>query len=103
MEGGVRQGGPLSPLLFCPLLDRVSTYLAEHAPSYTRARCPLLPALLATSLLLYADDIVLLAGGPARLQTLLDALGDFSTAHFMSVSEEKSKVITHGCSGAFSC
>ena len=97
MDGGVRQGDPLSPLLFCLLLDRVSAYLAEHAPSYTRARCPLLPALLATSLLLYADDIVLLSGGPTRLQTLLDALGTFSTAHYMSVSAEKSKVIVHGC------
>ena len=42
-----------------------------------------------------------LQGGLAHLQMLLDALGDFSTAHFISVSEEKSKTIIHGCSGPF--
>ena len=78
-------------------------YLVKHAPLYTWAECPLLPALLATSLLLYVDDIVLLTGGPAYLQMLLDAFGDFSITYLMSVSEEKSKVITHGCLGAFSC
>ena len=97
------QGDPLSPLLFCFFLNRVSMYLAEHVPSYTRAQCPLLPTLVATSLLLYANDIVLLAGGLAHLKMLLDALVDFSTTHFIFVSKEKPKVITHGCLGAFSC
>ena len=58
--------------------------------------------LVATLLLLYADDIVLLAGAPAHLQILLDALGDFSTTHFISASDKKSKIIVHSCSGAFS-
>ena len=31
-------------------------------------------------MLLYGDDIVLLVGGPAYLQRLLDALGDLSTS-----------------------
>ena len=75
MEGGVRQGDPLSPLLFCLFLDHISTYLAEHAPSYTHARCPLFPALLATSLLLYVDDIVLLAEEPCPPADATGCLG----------------------------
>ena len=93
----------MSPLLFSLLLDRVSAYLAEHAPSATRVRCPLLPTLATTALLLFADDVVLLGGSPARLQSLLTAFGSFSSSHFMSVGEAKSKVIEWGCSGSYEC
>ena len=93
----------MSPLLFSLLLDRVSAYLAEHAPSATRVRCPLLPTLATTALLLFADDMVLLRGSPARLQSLLMAFGSFSSAQFMSVGEAKSKVIEWGCSGLYEC
>ena len=93
----------MSPLLFSLLLDRVSAYLAEHAPTVTRARCPLLPTLVTTALLMFADDVVLLGGSPARLQSLLSAFGSFSSSHYMSVSTDKSKVIEWGCSGSYVC
>ena len=93
----------MSPLLFSLLLDRASAYLAEHAPSATRVRCPLLLTLATTTLLLLADDVMLLGGSPARLQSLFMAFGSFSSSHFMSVGEAKSKVIEWGCSGLYKC
>ena len=90
-------------MLFSLLLDRVSAYLAEHAPTVTRARCPLLPTLVTTALLMFADDVVLLGGSPARLQSLLSAFGSFSSSHYMSVSVDKSKVIEWGYSGSYVC
>ena len=64
---GVKQGCPASPRVFCLLLDRVRDFLAAHAPPSWRAHTPFL-ALLATFILLYADDLVLIADSPERLQ-----------------------------------
>ena len=64
---GVRQGDPASPLLFSLLLDHASTFLEEQAPTYTCVCCPLLPILMATAMLLFADDILLLSDSPERL------------------------------------
>ena len=63
---GVKQGCPMSPCLFSLFFDRVSAYLQEHAPGRTRLRCPYLTALI-ICILLYADDVVLLASAPAQL------------------------------------
>ena len=64
---GVKQGCPASPRVFCVCLDRVRDFLAAHAPPSRRAHTPFL-ALLATFILLYADDLVLIADSPERLQ-----------------------------------
>ena len=50
---------------------------------------------------MFADDVVLLGDGPARLQSLLAAFGCFSSTHFMVVGGEKSKVIEAGRSGSY--
>ena len=63
---GVKQGCPASPRVFC-LLDRVRDFIAVHAPCSRRAHTPFL-ALLATFILLYADDLVLIADSAERLQ-----------------------------------
>ena len=64
---GVKQGCPASPRVFCLFLYRVHNFIAAHAPPSRRAHTPFL-ALLATFILLYADDLVLIADSAERLQ-----------------------------------
>jgi hypothetical protein len=71
---GVRQGDLLSPLLFGMYIDRVDARLTR-ATAGVGATLRGLPAPL--QVLLYADDLVLLAHSPEDLQTLLDALMEF--------------------------
>lgn len=73
---GVKQGCPASPLLFTLFFDRVSSWLRNPEGNRLRTRCPILTT-LSVCLLMYADDVVLLAPGPARLQSLLTRFGNF--------------------------
>ena len=87
-EVGVKQGCPLSPLLFGIFIDRLEPFLA--------AKCGAEGALLAGALvrvLLYADDVALVATSAAGLQRLLDALDLFCSANGMLVNQSKSQVV----------
>ena len=85
---GVRQGCPLSPLLFGLVIDRLEQFLAERCPnSGTMVAGQLLRALL------YADDAVLICDSAQQLQALLDALSEFCTANCMRVNETKTHVV----------
>ena len=64
---GVKQGCPASPRVFCLFLDRVRDFIAAHTSPSRRTHTPFL-ALLATFILLYADDLVLVADSAERLQ-----------------------------------
>ena len=59
---GVKQGCPASPVLFSLFFDRVVDFLQDNAPLHLRSATPLLAG-LGTFVLLYADDLVLLAAG----------------------------------------
>ena len=85
MKIGVKQGCPASPRIFCLFFDRVRDYLAQHAPPSRRAHTPFL-ALLATFILLYADDVALIADSAERLQQLLHAFAQFADSNGMSIS-----------------
>ena len=69
---GVKQGNPLSLLLFGLFIDELEQWLRERLP---RAGVRLGPKLL--QMLLYADDLVLLAPKPQMLQQQLDHLHQF--------------------------
>ena len=64
---GVKQGCPASPRVFCLFLDRVRTLLLRM-PHPLSMRILHSLALLATFILLYADDLVLIADSADWLQ-----------------------------------
>ena len=85
---GVKQGCPLSPLLFGLMIDRLEAFLQQRCP-HAGAHV----AGLVIRALLYADDVVLIAESAADLQHMLDALHEFCTANCMMVNESKSAVV----------
>lgn len=87
-NSGVKQGDPLSPLLFGLLIDGLEEYMKVHAPcagiDIGGKEC---------RLLFYADDIVLMAESRIQLQRMLDTLHDFCLENRMVVNVDKTKVV----------
>ena len=90
---GVRQGDPLSPLLFGLFIDRLEGFLAAEVPG---SGVELGGHLL--RLLLYADDLALLAEDPQSLQRMLDALQRFCEANHLRVNVGKTEIVVFGAS-----
>jgi hypothetical protein len=88
-ELGVKQGDPLSPLLFGLFIDRIENYMRQCCPNQGVSR----DGLSILQLLLYADDLVLLAESEEQLQQLLNCLHSFCVANLMTVNTNKSQVV----------
>ena len=86
---GVKQGDPLSPLLFGLFIDRFEAYLDEC--------CAIHGVQIMTGSwlrsLLYADDLILMSETRAGLQSMLACLKDFATANQMNVNLIKSETM----------
>jgi hypothetical protein len=84
---GVKQGCPLSLTLFGIYIDKLEDCLEE-------AGCvgPTLTSIV-INLLLYADDIVLMARSPHNLENQLRILKDFCSNMGMTVNIDKTKVM----------
>jgi len=84
---GVKQHCPLSPTLFGIYIDKHEGYLEEEGCAGT------ILAWIVIILLLYADDIVLLARCPSHLDKKLRLLKDFYSTMGMTVDTDKTKVM----------
>jgi hypothetical protein len=80
IERGTFQGSPLSPLLCVLFLEDLAAEIKAHVEARPGDFMPLLPSsriqrhAYLTVMLLYADDITLLAKSPVALQGLLDVV-----------------------------
>ena len=88
-DAGVKQGCPLSPLLFGCFIEAFADGLTVND---TRD-APQLGSGLRLPTVLYADDTTLLARTPKGLQRLLNRLSEFCEASGMAVNEAKTKVM----------
>ena len=88
-EAGVMQGDSMSPLLFGLFMDRIEQYLCARLGHDVGVRI----AERIVHVLLYADDLALLAETPEQLQCMLDCLADFCSACMMTVNIPKSKIV----------
>ena len=83
---GVRQGDTLSPTLFSLYINDLAKTLKEDGPLLSVGD-------LNINILLYADDMVLIADNESDLQTLLDVMYRWCMKWRLSVNKEKTKVV----------
>ena len=83
MAKGVPQGDPLSCLLFSLFIESLSRFLKSR-PDLTGVSA--FGGQIRLLLLLYADDLVVLANSSAELQRALSYIREWSTAWRMPVS-----------------
>jgi hypothetical protein len=86
---GVKQGCPLSPLLFGLFIEQLHIFLRE--------RCPDIGVLIVSEEklgeVLYADDTTLMTWHPGELQNLCDALAEFCRHVGMEVNVSKTEMV----------
>ena len=86
MMQGVRQGCPLSPVLFNCFIDELAMKLKE-------ADCGLYIDGRQVESLLYADDVVLMTYSAEKLQSLINVVDTFCRQWHMDINVGKSKVM----------
>jgi hypothetical protein len=92
---GVKQGDLLSPLLFGLFIDEFEEWLATRLLA---TRVEVEGSLI--RMLLYADDMVLIATSPCGLQQQLDLLFEFCTRKGLKVNLETTEIVVYRKAGS---
>ena len=83
---GLKQGCPLSPILFNLYIDDIKNIFDEHCDPVSIQNVKI-------NHFLYADDLVILSQNKTGLQRCLDKTHQFSKANFLTISVRKSKTM----------
>ena len=95
-ERGLRQGCPMSPLLFLLVDEGLSRLLKKAHQEGNLLGIAVAPHLQITHLL-FVDDVLIFCSGTAHdVNTISRILGLFSLATGMEINEGKSTMTTHG-------
>ena len=86
ISSGVRQGDKLAPTLFAVLIN-------DLASDVNAVECGVRVSEQIITLLMYADDIILISDYPEGLQQQLDGVHTWSTKWHLSINIDKTKVI----------
>ncbi|CAH9093039.1 unnamed protein product [Cuscuta europaea] len=93
---GLRQGDPMSPLLFVICLEYFSRLIERRTLDPTFRYHPLCSKLKITHLA-YADDLMLFSkGNYASIKILVEALNDYGLASGLMVNQDKSNIFLGG-------
>ena len=86
VSNGVRQGGILSPYLFCVYMDDLSNKLND-----IKVGCTIAATLI--NHLMYAEDVVLLSPSAMGLSILLSVCSPYGIEHDITRNSAKSNVM----------
>ncbi|GLC60471.1 hypothetical protein PLESTB_001617100 [Pleodorina starrii] len=91
-DQGVKQGCPLSPVLFGMFIETFANYVDERDQRWPQGGSPIVGGKRVPELL-YADDLTLFATNPARMQFLLDRLVEYCEGFGMSLNVNKCELL----------
>lgn len=96
-ERGLRQGCPLSPLLFLLIMEGFSRLLKKERSNGTRGQVEITD-MIVISHLLFVDDVLIFLNGSYRDTSCLKSiLSLFCKATSMEPNHEKSTIICNSC------
>ena len=91
---GIKQGCPLSPMLF-------NIYVDDISETFDQSCDPVCLTDIYLNHILYADDLVLLSMTKAGLQSSLNKVQNFAEKRNLSINVEKSKTLIFNKTGKF--